>query len=205
MKKNLLIGFGALLLLLNAGIPFCPDPNAKLLVQGVSALLGAGVLGLALAGVATSPERTSKVAPVVPTPIAAPPPPPRAEAEIVAFLALLQEHARLVDFASEDIAGANDAQIAAAARVVHAGTKKVLNEYFDVHPLHPGNEGDAVCLERGFDSAAYRLLGAVPSEPPFRGRLLHAGWETKAVKLPRLTNTSSSRKWPVLAPAEIEF
>lgn len=199
MKKNLLIAAGILLLILNTGIPFCPDPGAKVLVQGISALLGIGVLLLALRS--ESAEAPPAIAPVAP----APPPAPRPEAEIVAFLALLQEHARLVDFAREEITGASDAQLAAAARVVHAGARKVLGEYFDVSQVHPGNEGDAVTLERGFDSAAYRLLGAVPSEPPFKGRIVHAGWETTAVKLPRLTAPGAGRKWPVLAPAEVEF
>ena len=44
----------------------------------------------------------------------------RADAEIVHFLAMLQEKGRLVDFLMDDINAYNDAQVGAAARVVHA-------------------------------------------------------------------------------------
>src|SRR5438552_9659177 len=46
------------------------------------------------------------------------------------LLALLQREARLIDFANEDIVGYGDAQIGAAARLVHAGWAKVLREHF---------------------------------------------------------------------------
>ena len=47
----------------------------------------------------------------------------QAEAEIVSFLALLQERGRLVDFLMEDITSYDDAQVGAGARVVHQGAK----------------------------------------------------------------------------------
>jgi hypothetical protein len=138
-------------------------------------------------------------------PCAPPPPPPRAEAEIVAFLALLQEQGRLVDFVKEDVATASDQQLGAAARVVHAGCRKVLEEYFDIAALHTSNEGDNVVLASGYDAAAHRLLGAVPENPPYTGKLLHPGWLARSVKLPRVTGTTEQRPWPVLAPAEVEI
>ena len=138
-------------------------------------------------------------------PCAPPPPPPRAEAEIVAFLALLQEQGRLVDFVKEDVAGASDQQLGVAARVVHAGCRKVLEEYFEIAAIHTGNEGDNVVLASGYDAAAHRLLGAVPENPPYTGKLLHPGWVARSVKLPRVTGTTDQRPWPVLAPAEVEL
>jgi hypothetical protein len=46
-----------------------------------------------------------------------------ADAEIVSFLAMLQARGRLVDFLMDDINTHDDAQVGAAARVVHAGCK----------------------------------------------------------------------------------
>ena len=54
----------------------------------------------------------------------------QAEAEIVSFLAVLQERGRLVDFLMEDITTYDNAQVGAAARVVHEGCKAALREHF---------------------------------------------------------------------------
>jgi hypothetical protein len=110
----------------------------------------------------------------------------------------------LVDFAKEDIAAASDAQIGSAARVVHAGCRKVLDEYFEITPLQNAPEGSSLTLESGYDAPAFRLLGSVPEHPPYKGKLLHPGWIAQSVKLPRLTGTTEKRPWPVLAPAEVE-
>jgi hypothetical protein len=118
---------------------------------------------------------------------------------------LLQEHGRLVDFAKEDITSATDQQLGAAARVVHSGCRKVLNGYFEISPLRTETEGSAVTLESGYDAPAHRLLGSVPANPPYAGKLVHPGWITKSIKLPRITGTTDKRPWPVLAPAEIEI
>ena len=32
----------------------------------------------------------------------------------------------------------------------------------------------------------YRLMGKISGEPPFKGVLLHKGWKTESVKLPRI-------------------
>ena len=52
----------------------------------------------------------------------------QADAEIVSFLAMLQARGRLVDFLMDDINAHDDAQVGAAARVVHAGCKTALLE-----------------------------------------------------------------------------
>ena len=201
MVKKLLMGTGGLVLALNASAVFYPDPNLKEGIEITSALLGLVVLFFA--SKASAPQLPPTAAPM--PPCAPPPPPPRAEAEIVAFLALLQEQGRLVDFVKEDVATASDQQLGAAARVVHAGCRKVLEEYFDIAALHTGNEGDKVVLASGYDAAAHRLLGAVPENPPYTGKLLHPGWVARSVKLPRVTGTTDQRPWPVLAPAEVEI
>ena len=202
MDKKLLLGVGGLLVILNAGILFCPEPMAKAGVQIFSAVCGLFVLGMGLRNPAPIAAATPKApsAPVTP-----PSPPPRPEAEIVAFLALLQENGRLVDFAREDITGATDEQLGAAARVVHAGCRKVLDEYFEIRPIHEEPEGARVVLERGFDAPAHRLLGSVPDQPPYQGKLLHPGWMAHSVKLPRITGVTEQRPWSVVSPAEVEL
>ena len=195
--KNSLIACGAVLLGLNAAAVYFPEQNLTLAAQTVSA-----AIGMVLVFLAIRPQPMQKLeatAPPKPTT-----PPPRAEAEIVAFLALLQEHGRLVDFAKEDIAAASDAQIGSAARVVHSGCRKVLDEYFEITPLQTAAEGTPLTLEAGYDAPTFRLLGSVPENPPYKGKLLHPGWVAQSVKLPRVTGTTEKRPWPVLAPAEVE-
>lgn len=196
--KPTLIGSGIVLLGVNAAAVYFPNPDLTLAAQTASAALGLVMLFLGI-----RPERRKVIA-TPPAPSTPPPAPPRPEAEIVAFLALLQEHARLVDFAREDITAAPDAQLGAAARVVHSGCKKVLDEYFDIAPLRGEAEGSALTLEAGFDAPAHRLLGSVPPHAPYKGKLVHPGWVARSVKLPRVTGTTNSRPWPVLAPAEVE-
>ncbi len=197
--KAPLVACGIILLAVNAAAVYQPDKNLVLAAQTVSASIGLVCVFLAIR------KQPEKPAPAVPTaPVAPPTPPPRPEAEIVAFLSLLQEHGRLVDFAKEDITSASDQQLGAAARVVHAGCRKVLDEYFEIAPFRRESEGSPVTLEAGFDAPAHRLLGSIPAHPPYRGKLVHPGWAARSVKLPRVTGTTDQRPWPVLAPAEVE-
>jgi hypothetical protein len=197
--KAPLVASGIVLLAINAAAVYLPDKNLTLAAQTASAAIGLVCVFLAIR---KQPKKTTAAAPTAP--IAPPPPPPRPEAEIVAFLALLQEHGRLVDFAKEDVTSASDQQLGAAARVVHSGCRKVLDDYFEISPLRSEAEGAAVMLEAGFDAPAHRLLGSIPAHPPYKGKLLHPGWAARGVKLPRVTGTTDARPWPVLAPAEVE-
>ena len=65
----------------------------------------------------------------------------QADAEVVNFLAILQDKGRLVDFLMDNIKGYSDAQVGAAARVLHEGCKAVLSEHF----------GYARCVKRAKD------------------------------------------------------
>jgi len=204
MERKLLYAIGALLVAANAAAWLVSKPELALASFAVSGLCGVGALVLA-GRFAPRALDTPEPAPLDP-PLARPPEPaPRAEAEVVAFLALLQERGRLVDFAREDLAGASDAQVGAAARVVHAGCRKVIEEHFEIEPVAKEPEGAQVVLEPGYDAAAYRLLGAVPDQPPYRGKLLHPGWAVRSVKLPRVTGVTEERPWPVVAPAEADL
>ena len=139
---------------------------------------------------------------IVPPPTPEPPPENTAEAEIVAFFALLQEKGRLVDFLMEDLASYEDAEIGAAARVVHEGCKQVLQEHFKIHPISVAEEGSQITVPAGFAADEYRLVGKLSGDPPFTGKLVHKGWQTDIVKLPRLVD---ARRLPAIAPAEVEL
>ena len=117
------------------------------------------------------------------------------------LLALLQREGRFVDFLEEDVSGFADAQIGAAARVVHEGCRKAIREHFPLEPVRAEEEGSKVRIEKGFVAHAVRLTGNVTGEAPFTGTLAHRGWRVKEVKLPRMTEGHDAT---VVAPAEVE-
>lgn len=185
-------------------------------LQGSATILAIVVLVLALvttALVAVSGSNQVETAPPPPTPaptpapvVVAPPAPPAntAEAEILAFFGLLQEKGRLLDFLMDDITPYEDAQVGAAARVVHQGCREVLKEHFQIGPVSPAEEGSKVTVPTGAEAADYRLVGKIAGEPPFSGTLVHKGWKTDVVKLPRVVPSASNRL-PALTPAEVEI
>jgi Domain of unknown function (DUF2760) len=128
----------------------------------------------------------------------------QADAEIVSFLAMLQARGRLVDFLMDDINAHDDAQVGAAARVVHAGCKGVLQEHFRIGPVRKESEGSTVQIAAGYAADEYRLLGRISGPAPFSGVLVHHGWKTDAVNLPRIVRSSTDRL-PAIAPAEVEL
>lgn len=162
--------------------------------------------GIILLTALFAPSNAGKPA-AAPAAAAAPPPPEpatQAEAEIVSFLALLQEKGRLVDFVMDDITAYPDAQVGAAARVVHAGCKAVLAEHFRIAPVRSENEGAKISVPAGYPADVYRLVGKISGAPPFSGTLVHRGWKTEQVKLPRVIAVSGDRL-PAIAPAEVEL
>ncbi len=118
------------------------------------------------------------------------------------LLGLMQREARFVDFIQEDVAPYTDAEIGAAARVVHEGCRKVLREHFTLAPVRAEAEGSRITLQAGFDAAAVRLTGNVVGQAPFTGTLGHRGWQVTEVKLPQLTDTKAAA---VIAQAEVEL
>lgn len=126
---------------------------------------------------------------------------PAAEAALQ-LLGLLQQGGRFVDFLEEDVSHFSDEQIGAAARVVHDGCRKVVHEHIDITPVRLEEEGSQITLESGFDAASIRITGNVVGHPPFTGTLVHRGWRTRSVRLPKL---SEGHDVGVLAPAEVEL
>lgn len=118
------------------------------------------------------------------------------------LLGLMQREARFVDFIQEDVAPYTDAEIGAAARVVHEGCRKVLRDNFTIAPVRTEAEGSRITLQAGFDAAAVRLTGNVVGQAPFTGTLGHRGWQATEVKLPQLTDSKAAN---VIAQAEVEL
>lgn len=132
-------------------------------------------------------------------------PPPVVEATpdaALQLLGLLQREGRFIDFLEEDVSAFSDADIGAAARVVHEGCKKALAEHFDVAPVRSEEEGASVELPKGFDATAIRVTGNVVGDPPFKGTLQHRGWRVAEVRLPKIAAGHDLR---VVAPAEVEL
>jgi hypothetical protein len=128
--------------------------------------------------------------------------PEKTHAAGLAMLALLQREGRLVDFLQEDVSTFSDADIGAAARVVHTGSRKVLSQYLTLEPVMKDGEGAAVTVPAGFDAQRIRLTGNVAGQPPFRGTLKHHGWMATAIKLPTISTVLDPK---VIAPAEVEL
>ncbi|MBU9675268.1 DUF2760 domain-containing protein [Burkholderia multivorans] len=159
--------------------------------------------------------RDGAAAPVAPTPAAAPAPAPAPAAKAPApelreaspqaalqLLGLLQRDARFIDFVEEDIAGYSDADIGAAARLVHDGCRATLREHFTIVPVRDDAEGSRVTLPAGFDATAVRVTGNVVGSAPFTGTVSHRGWRVADVRLPKLTGSHDAS---VIAPAEVEL
>ncbi len=135
---------------------------------------------------------------------AAPPTDQLVNAEIVSFLGLLQQKGRFVDFVMDDITPYSDTQVGAAARVVHQGCRAVMERYFSISPVHEGQEGEKIELPKGSNLDRYRLVGRVVGEPPFKGTVVHRGWKTVEVSLPRAVADRALEQQEIIAPAEIE-
>ncbi|VWB69241.1 hypothetical protein BLA23254_03228 [Burkholderia lata] len=162
--------------------------------------------------------RDGAPAPVAPAPAAAPAPAPAPAAAPVKapapelheaspqaalqLLGLLQRDARFIDFVEEDIAGYADADIGAAARLVHDGCRAALREHFTIVPVRDEAEGSRVTLPAGFDATAVRVTGNVVGSAPFTGTVSHRGWRVADVRLPKLTGSHDAS---VVAPAEVEL
>jgi hypothetical protein len=164
----------------------------------------AGVLRLRDGAPVAAPVATPEPAPAAaPAPVAAPVVIREAGPDAaLQLLGLFQRDARFIDFVEEDIAGYSDADIGAAARLVHDGCRTTLREHFTIRPVREEAEGSRVTLAEGFDATAIRLTGNVVGKPPFSGNISHRGWRVEDVRLPMLTKTHDAT---VLAPAEVEL
>lgn len=126
----------------------------------------------------------------------------REESGALLLLGILQREGRLIDFLEQDVAGFSDADVGAAARAVHEGTRRALRSHLKVEPARSEAEGARITLEAGFDASAVKLTGDVRGSAPFTGTLKHPGWRAREVHLPRAVEGHDVH---VLAPAEVEL
>lgn len=191
------------LLTINASLLFPESSRFHSYLVGSSLVIALALLVIVFISPGEQPEpKPSKADAAKPMPV--PSPGNQAEAEIVSFLALLQERGRLVDFLMEDITSYDDAQVGAAARVVHQGCKAALREHFQIRSVREENEGSSVTIPVGYAADEYRLIGNIRGAGPFSGMLVHRGWKTESVKLPRIVRVDPDRL-PTIAPAEVEL
>lgn len=200
MRVALILGVLLILALNGAAVAPATEPFRPYLTDATLALSGLVLIGLLLPARQKPPPSKPQTEPAR----APPAPAARADAEIVSFLAMLQEKGRLIDFLMDDINPHNDAQVGAAARVVHAGCKSVLQEHFSIHPLRTEDEGSTVQVPAGYAADEYRLVGKIAGQAPFSGVLVHRGWKTDMVKLPQLL-PSVPGQLPTIAPTEVEL
>jgi len=118
------------------------------------------------------------------------------------LMGLLQREGRLVDFLQQDVASFPDADIGAAARVVHEGCRKALHAHAGIEPIREEEEGARVTLEDGFDASSIKLTGNVAGQAPYRGVLRHKGWRVTRLELPK---SLADHDPHVIAPAEVEL
>ena len=122
--------------------------------------------------------------------------------EALQLLSLLQREGRLVDFLQQDIASFPDADVGAAARIVHDGCRRALRAHATIEPVRSESEGARVVLAPGFAPDEVKLTGSVGGEPPYKGVLRHRGWRATRLELPRIVGGHDAH---VLAPAEVEL
>jgi hypothetical protein len=116
------------------------------------------------------------------------------------LLAILQREGRLVDFLQQNIDTFPDADVGAAARVVHEGCRRTLAKHAKVSAIRSENEGARVTLDAV--SAEVKLVGSVTGSAPYHGVLRHRGWKIEEMKLPTRVGAHDPT---VVAPAEIEL
>ncbi len=134
---------------------------------------------------------------VIEKPVAGPPPTDAA----LQLLALFQREGRFVDFLEEDIASFADADIGAAARVVHSGCRKALRDHVKLEPVRSEEEGAKLTLPE-VDPNEVKLTGNVQGKGPHTGVLRHRGWKAVNITLPTAVAGHDAR---VVAQAEVEL
>lgn len=118
------------------------------------------------------------------------------------LLGLFQREGRFIDFLEEDVTTFGDAEVGAAARVVHQGCRKALRDHAKIAPVRTEEEGAKITVPKGTSPTEIRLIGNVVGEPPFNGRLVHRGWRVSGLHLPTAID---GHDVTIVAPAEVEL
>lgn len=117
------------------------------------------------------------------------------------LLGILQSSSRLIDFFQEDISQYNDAQVGAAVRTIHAETKKILEEMVTIRPVMDVEEGAKIEVPAGYDPSKIKVVGNVVGQGPYKGVLVHPGWQAHKITLPKAVEEQNAE---ILSPAEVE-
>jgi Domain of unknown function (DUF2760) len=134
--------------------------------------------------------------------------------QVIALLSVLQAKGRLIDFLMQDINKQEDTKIVAVAKYVHQGCRQALSEHFKIKPVYEGQEGEKITLEASYNPLEYKLSGKVGNQPPFNGKVVHRGWLSLDVNLPKSLSSRSplqvdslppTPKSLVITPAEIDI
>ncbi len=118
------------------------------------------------------------------------------------LLALFQREGRLIDFLEQDVASFSDADVGAAARVVHEGCRKTLRQHAKISAVRAEDEGAGVTIAEGEGAHEVKLIGNVSGKPPYKGVLRHRGWRVRDLVVPTPTKAHDAT---VIAPAEVEL
>jgi Domain of unknown function (DUF2760) len=129
-------------------------------------------------------------------------PAPKRAPSALQLLALFQREGRLVDFLEQDITAFTDADVGAAARVVHSGCQKAFRRHATVRTIREEAEDSRVEIESDYNAHEISLTGKVSGNGPFRGTLRHRGWRVTRFEL---ASTLEGHNDHVLAPAEVEI
>ncbi len=165
-----------------------------------SLVVSIALLAMLFTGKNPQPALQPAVAEAV-KPVPAAIPQNQAQAEVVTLLGIFQEKGRFIDFLMEDITPYSDADVGGVARAVHQGCKAALSEHFHIEPISTEGEGATITVPAGYSADEFRLVGNLSGEAPFTGKIVHKGWKTTSVKLPRVLKTD---RLPAIAPAQVE-
>jgi hypothetical protein len=148
------------------------------------------------------PAPSAPSAPVKDVPAAAPSvaAQPSASTGALQLLSLLQREGRFIDFVEQDVAAFGDADIGAAARLVHEGCRRALRTHASVVSVRSEAEGSSIVLQSA--SPDVKLVGNVAGAAPYRGVLRHRGWRVEQLTLPTLLGSHDPK---LLAAAELEL
>lgn len=142
----------------------------------------------------TLPAPSAGATPIAASPSASP------ERGALQLLSLLQREGRFVDFVEQEVTAFSDADVGAAARVVHEGCRRALHAHARIASVRGEAEGAALTLERASNDV--KLVGNVAGSAPYRGVLRHRGWRVEELKLPTLIGAHDPK---LVAPAELEL
>jgi len=117
------------------------------------------------------------------------------------LLGLFQREGRLLDFLQQDVTAFGDADVGAAARVVHAGCRRALEAHAQIKSLRSEAEGSQVEVTAA-DARDIKLVGNVSGSAPYRGVLRHRGWRVESLRLPSRVGDQDAS---VVASAEVEL